>query len=488
MNSASVCLVTRDVRNDSEHQWAKSEFGSAQLGDARRTARLVQVASSAARRPDGNVTTVFRGGGPLHGAYDFLENKHVSSEAMTSAMCDSTARRAAESGSSVLVVVDGSSLTLADQSRTKKGLGAIGATSRASRGLKVLTAYGVEANGTPVGVLDQLWWVRKGRKKRSRQERANLPVSQKETRYWLQAIETASARCAAAGVAPWFLIDAEGDSRAMLGKLRELDARYTVRGTWDRVVRTANGEERHLNQVLREVPLLGRYELWVPAAYRRTERMAEMQLRTMRVAVRFADRERNREVWWEMTIVCALESAATTPPGEKPIRWALYTHAQVRSFNDAMAIVRSYSTRWRIEELHRTWKSDCGVERTQLRSAGAIIRWATILVAVAAKSERLKYLARNDPNQPATALLEREELHVLALLSRETTKKSETPPSSDMTIGEAVFWIARLGGHFDNQTKRPPGSVVVTRGLVRLEMAVLGYRASLDDPERRGQR
>ena len=38
----------------------------------------------------------------------------------------------------------------------------------------------------------------------------------------------------------------------------------------------------------------------------------------------------------------------------------------------------------------------------QLRSPDAVIKWATISSAVAARNERLKHLARNDPDQPAT--------------------------------------------------------------------------------------
>ena len=39
--------------------WAQEEFGDAQLGDARRTARLVAIGSGVAARPGGRVTSVF---------------------------------------------------------------------------------------------------------------------------------------------------------------------------------------------------------------------------------------------------------------------------------------------------------------------------------------------------------------------------------------------------------------------------------------------
>jgi hypothetical protein len=80
------------------------------------------------------------------------------------------------------------------------------------------------------------------------------------------------------------------------------------------------------------------------------------------------------------------------------LEWLLYTNAPVFSNEHAARIVDSYRTRWRIEEFHRTWKrGECNVEDAQLRSVDAVIKWATILAAVATRIERLKYLSRREP-------------------------------------------------------------------------------------------
>lgn len=48
--------------------------------------------------------------------------------------------------------------------------------------------------------------------------------------------------------------------------------------------------------------------------------------------------------------------------------------------------MRGYTARWLVEEFHKTWKSGlCMVEDTQLRSAEAIDKWATLLATVAGR-------------------------------------------------------------------------------------------------------
>src|SRR3954466_3880913 len=90
--------------------WARETFGGIDLGDARRTSRLVRMASLAADQPSGTVPSVFNDAADQQGAYDFLESEHVDADvlegghgAAVAALCAVTRE--------VLVAVDGSSLT-----------------------------------------------------------------------------------------------------------------------------------------------------------------------------------------------------------------------------------------------------------------------------------------------------------------------------------------------------------------------------------------
>jgi len=137
-------------------EWAREQFGGLELGDARRTARVVEMARVAAGRPGGHVLDVFRTSAARQGAYDLLENPAVESAAMVDGIGLATAA-ISQVHSYVLVSVDGSSLNIVDRTKTK-GFGIIGNVSQNGRGLKVVTSLAIQPDGTPLGVLDQQWW------------------------------------------------------------------------------------------------------------------------------------------------------------------------------------------------------------------------------------------------------------------------------------------------------------------------------------------
>jgi hypothetical protein len=153
---------------------------------------------------------------------------------------------------------------------------------------------------------------------------------------------------------------------------------------------------------------------------------------------------------------------------QKPLDWMLLTTEPVETFEDAMTVIGSYSTRWRIEQFHRAWKSGvCRVEDTQLRGSQAIVKWATILGAVAARATRLTYLAREQPDRPALEEFSRHEIDaIIALREPKAVKRGAKP-----TLAEAVRWIADLGGYTGKSSGGPPGPTVIGRGLLQVVAA-----------------
>ena len=107
----------------------------------------------------------------------------------------------------------------------------------------------------------------------------------------------------------------------------------------------------------------------------------------------------------------------TNPQGERPIEWMLLTNRPLTNVTEIRQVILGYAQRWRIEDFHRTWKSGaCGVEENQLRSQAAVVKWATILAAVAVRIERIKLLSRREPERPATDEYTAIELKAIVLL------------------------------------------------------------------------
>jgi hypothetical protein len=180
----------------------------------------------------------------------------------------------------------------------------------------------------------------------------------------------------------------------------------------------------------------------------------------------------------QLTMVEARE-VRTTPHGESPLHWQLWTNRRVESFEEAKEVVQSYVYRWRIEELHKTWKSGaCDVEGSQLRSVGAVVKWATIMAAVAARIERLKNRSRKEPRIPASAELSEHEIRALIFFKRQYKKSTETITDEMPTLAQAVFWLAEIGGYTGPKSSGgPPGSITIRRGLEHIRPGAAIFEA-----------
>lgn len=449
-----------------DHQaqtWAEREFGDAALGDERRTRRLVEIAAGALRRPAGRVTEVFGTDAGRQGAYDFLENEAVSAGAILEAAVRATVRRVAKQPYA-FVAIDGTSLSLIDPHGTKN-FGAIGAYKDGGRGLKLLHAYVIDRQGIPSGMSCQIWWARPDAHIKKKQFR---PLRTKETKHWLEAIDETAKRFEqhAKGTRPWFLLDREGDCWPTLKRLVDGAALFTVRSCWDRRLKTAPDEPRvYLRETLRQTRRRYVSYIDVPAAAGRKARRARLEVRATSVVLDLKDG------WWKRRYKRALNAVlvrerGTTPKGEKAIEWQLLTSHPIKTVEDLKLVVFSYTQRWRIEELHKTLKSGaCRVEETQLQTKDRVIKWATIMVAVASRIERIKRLSRERPNEPASLELSEHEIRALIKLKRIHKKRTETISDDEPSIELATRWLAELGGYTGKSSGGPPGSITIRRGL-----------------------
>jgi hypothetical protein len=456
--------------------WAEEQFGGAALGDARRTARLVRMAARAAQNPSGKLSEVFTSDRELDAAYDFVERDQTKVERLEEAVGSATVAKCAVGGR-VLIAVDGSSAHVVDGTG-QKGLGRIGTDTAGAHGLKVISALAVDGEGATIGLIAQTWWARPDApsrsKKQKKRERARKRPDQKETRYWLQTIERSAQRLEEVGGLGWFQLDREADAWPMLLALSQTGHWFTVRSAWDRVLEATGRDKQYLRAHMAESLAIGSYDLDVPANAGRKARRACMVMHAAEVTLRLRDKRTDKRHPLRVRVVWVHEQG-TTPQGEKPLDWMLLTNAPIDSVEAARQVVLGYSTRWRVEEFHKTWKSGaCNVEDTQLRSRNAIIRWATILAVVATRIERLKRLARTAPDRPASEEMTPVEIEVLVALKREDKKRTESVPDGTPTIAQAVRWLADLGGYTGKSSGGPPGSITIGRGLERLRFAVRG--------------
>lgn len=465
-----------DVQHDEgscvsdESAWAEAEFGHALLGDIRRTRRLVAVATGVARRPAGTVTAVFADSAECEGAFRLLESPQVNVEAVSQATHLATARRCATEPY-VFVPIDGSSLTLGDRAK-KRELGRVGSHA-STRGLLVMNSLAVDRWGVVVGLLDQRWWARdkpRPKKKKKRKKSCRVPLEQKETRHWIEALTAVEEMMAhhAPGVRPWFQLDRGADCWPVLMLAIENELLLTVRATANRRLTSGSGACAYLRDELQRQPVMDHYDLALLATPKRPARTARIAVRACSVTLDLLV-SRKRHVAVTMHAVLAEECESTS---KDRLQWMLLTTHPVTTFAQALKVIDGYTQRWRIEEFHRAWKSGvCNVEDTQLQSRAAILKWATLLAAVAARAVRLAYLVRTTPDAHASDEFSPDEIDAAFLLTKRKRDRRKR-----VRLSEMITLLAQLGGFAHKYSGRLPGPQILARGLVQVEVLARGLK------------
>lgn len=457
--------------------WAEAEFGQARLGHARRVKRLVHLGAAAARKPAGTLTRVFgKDAAGRQGAYKLLEKGHLGQQAVAAAAARGAWGRVAPGTPYVVAPLDQSALCLA-AARAEEGYGPVGTEAAPVQGLQAMTGLLCSAGGVPLGVGAQTLWAReRAPRHMSEAQKRARPLEDKETRYWLEVLEAlvqGRAKAGRADVVVWMQLDAGADAAPVL-----LWTAGAPRGVWVTVRcgqdrSCCSPEEARLWGLVETLPRAGGYTLRVAQGAKRTGRRARIAVRFSPVVLRLTEVPSGRETCVALYLVHAREEG-TCPPGEAPIEWMLLTNRPVTSLKVAREVLHAYRLRWRIEEVHRAWKSGCGVEDSQL-TAAAFAPWATLLMCVAVRAERLKRLSREAPHTPAAA--EFSDVEVRALLLLWEDPKRLAPDAPPPTLGEAVDWLARIGGYTGKSSGGPPGTTVISRGLEELAVATRVLKA-----------
>ena len=452
----------------SERAWADQTFGDAVLGDARRTRRLVEVAAGVCERPAGRLTRVYSAGAKREGAFRLIENACVDPMAVAKASHRATARRCASSAV-VYVAVDSTCLSIVD--RQHKKFGPVSPNNKIHRGIYAMSALAVDMDGATLGTTALEYWVR-SEERCPRWKDDQRPAEERESSLWQRAISSSLQvlQQHASGCTPWFQMDRGADFADVLFLAHEKSLLVTVRACYDRAIESLP-QYSTLWPLMKAQRVLGHMTVRLPTREHRAARTAHLNLRAKKIRFRVANGQRKkRSRWVEMTAVYVSE----TGRGPDGIEWMLWTTYPMRTAQDIRHVVEGYTMRWRIEDFHRAWKlGGCNIESSQLRSVSALQRWGAITAAVAARAEHLKHLSRSEPERDATLELSQDEIDAAILLTE--TKRHRI--GDKLTLQQAVWLVAQVGGYMNRRSDGPPGAQTIARGLEYVAAAAVGLAA-----------
>jgi hypothetical protein len=443
--------------------WARAQFGMCELGDRRRTKRVIKLAAQAAAMPDASTPKQTEGWGDCKAAYRLFAQEDVTFEALTAPHCAMT--RAVPAGT-WLVINDTTEINFG-YDRQLSGVGRVG--SAQARGFYLHTALIVSAQDEEVvGVAGQDLYARplKKVKRVSSERRKKL---KRETDMWGRVIDRVGPAPAEARFI--HVCDRGADNFDVYCHLLQQQAGWVVRAAQlQRRVLEGTGGACSLDDLMRAAPLQGTYELQVRANHQQPARTALMEVRWTRLTMprpqtgvsRYVRESGITEI--PMGVVEARE--VNPPKGVKALRWVLLTSEEVGGFNDAWRMIEWYEKRPLIEEYHKCLKTGCRVEERLYRSGERLAPVIGLLSVLAVRLLQLKMVARRDPEQSAAQVVPKEWLAAVPLLL-----KKRRPLK---TVRDFFRGLAQLGGFLGRKGDGEPGWQTIWGGLEKLLLCLRG--------------
>lgn len=463
------------VEVDRGTDWAEEELGAAELGDARLTARLVEMARLVGAQPGASLPQACAGEpGALKAAYRFFDNDGVEAQEILASHVRATyARSAAEPV--VLAVQDTTYLDFSGRPGTA-GLGPLRGIKQ--QGMLVHTTLALTPERLPLGLLAQQVLVRDAATYAGLVDHKERPIAEKESLKWLRSVQAVTAAAAARTGTHFVSVgDREADVYDLFVLDRPANVDLLVRAARDRRV---DSPDRFLDATVEAAPVAATMTVSVPPRAGQAGREAHLSVRHCPVVLR-PPKHRTAERLPTQAVWAVLAREEEPPAGQDPLRWLLLTTCPVTSATDALERVDWYACRWGIELLHKVLKSGCRIEIKQLETADRLIRCLAMYSVVAWRVLYAVMLARAVPDASCLALLDAAEWQALYCITHRTTVLPAVPPR----LGDAVRWIALLGGFVQRNRTSQPGITVVWRGFQRLHDHTAMYKVMRPDPHRR---
>jgi Transposase DNA-binding/Transposase Tn5 dimerisation domain len=464
------------VKPTEDLDWVSREFGGADLGDARRDARLVGLARALAERPEVSLPQALEDRAALKAAYRFFDNEDVNARDILAPHIASSVERMR--GQPVILAVQDTTYIDYSGHRATEGLGPM--NDKDGWGLLCHGTLAFTPEGLPLGVLGLRVWARDPKNRRLNATRPGRAIEDKESYKWLDSVQAlARLREQLPGTRLVSVADREADVYEFFNEAQALGVDLLVRASWDRRVESPQG---HVWSTLAKAPLLTQQRLQLPRRSSQAARVAKLSLRACPITLQPPVDHTSTNL--EPIGLWALWACEMRPPaGVKAIEWMLLSTIPIDSAEQACERLQWYARRWGIEIWHRILKGGCKIEARQLESFDRLQRLLSVYAVIAWRILYARMLARLAPDVSASAILAPDEWQALYCRIHRT----RTPPATAPPLRQALRWIARLGGFLGRTGDGEPGVQTIWNGFHELIALTDMYRIMNPDKSRKSK-
>ncbi len=454
---------------NTERSFGDVMFGSAVLGDRRRTRRLVQLTDQLCKHPGGSLPEKLKSPKDLKALYRLCDCDAVTHQALMNAVRPAVLA-AAQQHDVVLILHDSTEL---DYSTHKSLAGQLGQVGRGlKRGYLCHNSLAVTAEGREVlGLVNQILHhrVHVPKKETLPQRRAR---QSRESLLWLRGTEGLPGERRFVDVA-----DQGSDTFEFLEHEVRSGRRFVLRAHHARKISAGHEPSTTtvpLQDYVRSLQAIGGRTIMVAAQPRRGRRPARparlarllISAGALQVHPPHAKHGMHGRDPLPMWVVRVWEPHP--PKGAEAIEWFLLTNEPVDNLADALRVISWYQTRWVIEEFHKAIKTGCQVEALQFTDIARLEPMIAVLSTVATMLLNLRAASQlaDAQTRPATTLIDEGYVAVLSVWRFDKVKK--------LTVHEFFYALARLGGHQNRRGDKRPGWLILWRGWSTLQAMVEG--------------
>ena len=440
-------------------QWAQEEFALAQLGDQRRTDRLVKIAAGLAHSPGGTLPQAFPEWKELKAAYRFFNQPQASYERILTPHWGRTLEGCRVPGE-YLLIEDTSLLDYTKHPATED-LGMIGDGGGRGFYLHSTLAVRVEAwdleqrpEGVVIGLLKQQCVNRWGHASFKEEKRRQRLMRSRMSERWAGLFDEVGGPPEGS---QWiYIADRESDCYETIERCQRRGVDFLIRACQNR--RLAEGEAC-LREAVAKAPVLGRMRVELRGQSGQSARQATVEARGARLFLRGPWRPGGRRPDFAVNVVEVRE--VEVPAGAEPLCWILLSSLPCERWAEVQRLVGRYTARWLVEEYHKALKSGTRVEQSQLERAYRLESLVAVLALVAVRLLNTKLLARGRPESYEAA--ENFGPEMLRLLDKKLGE-----PKGGWTNRNLIRSLAKLGGFIGRKSDGEPGWQTIWRGWQRL--------------------
>lgn len=446
------------IKNTQE--WANFIFGNSELGDKRRTNRLVNMASGLADNVGKSVVKSSVDSASIEGNYRLIRNKHISADPIAESGFAATVSLA-NNYEEILALEDTTSLSYNRENMPDKFGHTNNNPKAKKRGFSVhsILLFAPSQQHT-IGLIEQRRWVRDTEKYGKRKQRQKRDYQDKESYKWEQASAAMSERLGDKMKDCISVCDREADIIEYLSYKVVNNQRFVVRVNSNRPL----DEGGRLLNYLSEKVVEGEYKVRVPQRGGRKARDARLSIQYSKVTILAPERKRSANPPMPLYAVSCTEIDAEVDTG---LQWNLLTTEPVESAEQARKIVSYYEARWKVELFHKVWKTEgTNVESLKMHQFESLEKVAVIQAFIACRLMQLKDMGDSSAGEtaPCTLCLTEPQWH---LLYKATYKK--LPNETDVpSVRWAYHSLGKLAGWNDSKRTGRVGWKTLNEGLTKL--------------------